>query len=74
MYIKVFRHTGYESILEGEVTETGVGFVVRKKLLRLGDLFRFAKSKAQNQTEAHPAAGNSDSQTAEESEPNKNKK
>ena len=74
MFLKIFRHTGYESILEGEVTETGVGFVVRKKLLRLGDLFRFAKSKAQNQTEAHPAAGNSDSQTAEESEPNKNKK
>ena len=38
MYLKVFRHTGYESILEGEITETGVGFVIRKKLLRLGDL------------------------------------
>ena len=33
MYLKVFRHTGYESILEGEITETGVGFVIRKKLL-----------------------------------------
>lgn len=30
MYLKVFRHTGYESILEGEITETGVGFVIRK--------------------------------------------
>ena len=40
MFIRLFRHTGYESILEGEITETGVGFVIRKKLLRLTDLFR----------------------------------
>ena len=47
MYLKVFRHTGYESILEGEITETGVGFVIRKKLLRLGDLFRLTKRSAE---------------------------
>ena len=46
MYLKVFRHTGYESILEGEITETGVGFVIRKKLLRLGDLFNPMRPKA----------------------------
>ncbi len=40
MYIKIFRHTGYESILEGEVTQTGVGFVYKRKLRRLSDLFR----------------------------------
>ena len=45
MFIKVFRHTGYESILEGEVTETGVGFVVRKKMLKLGELFRLTRPK-----------------------------
>ena len=45
MYIKVFRHTGYESILEGEITETGVGFVIRKKLSRLGDLFKPMRPK-----------------------------
>ena len=49
MYLKVFRHTGYESILEGEITETGVGFVIRKKLLRLGDLFKSTKPKAKKQ-------------------------
>ena len=43
MYIKVFRHSGYESILEGEITETGVGFVIRKRLSRLGDLFRSSR-------------------------------
>ena len=39
MYLRVFRHTGYESILEGEITQTGVGFVYRRKLRRLGDMF-----------------------------------
>lgn len=45
MFIKVFRQTGYESILEGEITQTGVGFVVRKKLMKLGDLFRLTGNK-----------------------------
>ena len=46
MYVRLFRHTGYESILEGEVTQTGVGFVYRRKILRLSDLFRpFRKKK-----------------------------
>ena len=39
MFLKVFRHTGYESILEGEIIQTGFGFVVRKKLLHLRNLF-----------------------------------
>lgn len=45
MVIKIFRHTGYESILEGEVTQTGVGFVYRHKLNRLSDMFRFLRPK-----------------------------
>ena len=40
MYVRLFRHTGFESILEGEITQTGVGFVYRRKLRRLGDMFR----------------------------------
>lgn len=39
MYLRLFRHTGYESILEGEITRTGVGFVYRRKLATLRDLF-----------------------------------
>ncbi len=39
MYVKIFRHTGYESILEGEITQTGVGFVLKKKLNTLWELF-----------------------------------
>lgn len=41
MLVKIFRHTGYESILEGEVTQTGVGFVVKRKLNTLRNLFNF---------------------------------
>lgn len=40
MYIRVFRHVGYESILEGEVTQTGVGFVLKRKINRISDIFR----------------------------------
>lgn len=39
MYVKLFRHVGYESILEGEVIQTGVGFVYKRKLRSLRDLF-----------------------------------
>ena len=31
LYVKVFRHSNYESVLDGEVTQTGVGIVWRKK-------------------------------------------
>ena len=58
IYLRLFRHTGYESILEGEITETGVGFVIRKKLLRLGDLFRLTKrsteKRQRNESEELP--------------------
>lgn len=43
MYVRLFRHTGYESILEGEVTQTGVGFVMRRKIRSFRDLFIFRK-------------------------------
>lgn len=49
MYIKIFRHTGYESILEGEITQTGVGFVYRRKLNNLKDMFRFLTPKKKNE-------------------------
>lgn len=49
MYLRLFRHTGFESILEGEVTETGVGFVMRRKLSNLRSLFRFGKKRHKRQ-------------------------
>ncbi len=39
--IRVFRHTGFESILEGEITEMGVGFTYRRKLNSLRPYFDF---------------------------------
>ncbi|MCH5221535.1 MAG: translocation/assembly module TamB domain-containing protein [Muribaculaceae bacterium] len=51
MYLRLFRHTGYESILEGEVTQTGVGFVYKRKLSRVGDMFLSPK-QARRRTQA----------------------
>lgn len=45
MSVKLFRHTGYESILEGEVTETGGAFVIKRKLSSLKNFFRFSRRK-----------------------------
>lgn len=46
-YVRLFHDKNYESILEGEITETGVGIVLRKKMRRLGELFIFKKKKKQ---------------------------
>ncbi|MCM1368747.1 MAG: translocation/assembly module TamB domain-containing protein [Candidatus Amulumruptor caecigallinarius] len=45
MSVKLFRHTGYESILEGEVTETGVGFVLKRRLESLKNIFNFLRRR-----------------------------
>ena len=44
-YVKLFHETNYESVLEGEVIETGLGVVLRKKVSKLGELFIFKKKK-----------------------------
>ncbi len=53
MYARLFRHTGYESILEGEITETGVGFVMKRKLGNLRRLFRFGRRRKQSDLVPH---------------------
>lgn len=40
LFLKAFRHTNYESVLEGEVTQTGIGIVWRKSFRKLGEIFR----------------------------------
>lgn len=40
MLVKLFRHNGYESILEGEIVEMGGGFVYKRKLGDFKSLFR----------------------------------
>lgn len=57
MLVRLFRHVGYESILEGEITETGVGFTMRRRLSDLKRLFKvnWGKRKPQAVTLSDPA-------------------
>ncbi len=41
MILRLFNHKGYINVLEGEVTETGVAFVYKRKLSNLRYLFSF---------------------------------
>ncbi|MGN1246739.1 MAG: translocation/assembly module TamB domain-containing protein, partial [Muribaculaceae bacterium] len=41
MLVRLFNHKGYINVLEGEVTETGVAFVYKRKLSNLRYLFSF---------------------------------
>ncbi len=40
MLLKLYHYNTRESILEGEVTETGGGFIMRKKVNKIGDIFK----------------------------------
>lgn len=44
-YLRLFHNKNYESLLEGEITETGGGIVLRKKVNKLGELFIFRRKK-----------------------------
>lgn len=52
-YIKFFHDKNYESLLEGEITETGAGIVLRKKMLHLRELFIFKKNKTKPVADDH---------------------
>ncbi|MGM9759670.1 MAG: translocation/assembly module TamB domain-containing protein, partial [Parabacteroides sp.] len=45
-YVKLFHNKNYESLLEGEITETGAGVVLRRKMRYLRELFNFKKKTA----------------------------
>lgn len=45
MLLKLYRHIGFESILEGQVTDTGLGFVMRRRLSNLKRLFKIRWGK-----------------------------
>ena len=40
LYSKVFRQANYESVLDGEVVQTGAGVVWRKTFRKFKDLFK----------------------------------
>lgn len=46
-YVKVFYDRSMQDPLEGQLTKTGAGIVLRRKTDRLGELFIFKKKKAQ---------------------------
>ena len=48
MVIRIFRHTGFESILEGEITQTGVGFVYKRKIQTIGEMFKPFRRRSNN--------------------------
>ena len=44
-YIRIFYDKNYQSLLEGEITETGVGYVYKRKLNKLKELFTIKRKK-----------------------------
>lgn len=46
MFLRLFHRRGIESIIEGEISKTGVGFVMKRKLASILDLFRKSPQKA----------------------------
>lgn len=44
-YIRLFYDKNYESVLEGEIIETGIGYMYRRKLSNLKELFLFGNKK-----------------------------
>ena len=69
LYGKLFRHNGYESILEGEVTETGLGFVMTRSLGSLKNLFRFRRKPKALPTDSIPDSESRDSLPKPEATP-----
>lgn len=45
LYVKLFRHANYESILEGEVTEMGGALVIQRKINKISQLFTWLRPK-----------------------------
>lgn len=68
MYLRLFRHVGYEDILEGEVTQTGVGFVYKRKLRSLRDLFPFRRRKPSPEPQTVPVTAITPSSNDSETE------
>ena len=44
-YLKLFRHMSYKNVMEDRVAETGVAYVLKRKLTNLKNLFTFKHSR-----------------------------
>lgn len=49
-YLRLFRHKDIESVLEGQITVTGISFVMKHKISSLGDLFKWLKKSPKPMT------------------------
>lgn len=63
-YLRLFRHRNLESILEGEVTVTGISFVMKHKISSLKELFNWLKKSKNDES----LQDNSDTNNNPESE------
>lgn len=59
-YLRLFRHRGLESVLEGEVTVTGISFVMKHKVSSLKDLFRWRIKSKKNDAQQNIDSQNDD--------------
>ena len=53
-YLKLFHHTNYDSLLEGEIIETGIGVVLKRKVRKIRQLFIFNEQKRRERIAADP--------------------
>ena len=45
-YLRLFHNKNFENLLDGEVIETGIGYVMKRRFSKLSELFDFRKLKA----------------------------
>ncbi|MGL5786811.1 MAG: translocation/assembly module TamB domain-containing protein [Bacteroidales bacterium] len=51
LYMKLFHHTGYDNILEGQITQTGLGVAIRRNLYKMKNLFNFGFKRRREKRE-----------------------
>ena len=68
-YLRLFRHKGLESVLEGEVTVTGISFVMKHKLSSIKDLFNWMRKSKKTEPEPTPIDNSDNGDTYNSSAP-----
>lgn len=62
-YIRLFHQKNYDDLLEGELTENGIGVVLRKKVDKLSELFIFRR-KRKDEPEPYGASATKEAEGA----------
>ncbi|MDD6701568.1 MAG: translocation/assembly module TamB domain-containing protein [Bacteroidales bacterium] len=61
MSAKLFRHSDFENILEGDITEMGAGIVVKRRVETLSKFFNFLRKRKKKKSTTPAAEEKSDS-------------